>query len=94
MTMAELSTVSTVAAAIIKFYLGENLLPAGKRAAPNQADYDERHLRREGFIRGLLDVGGLPVADAHRVLDALDSDLRPAPRGPRTRLRPVLPTRH
>lgn len=74
MRMAELSTVSTVAVATIKFYLREHLLPAGERTAPNQADYGEQHVRRLRLIRGLLDVGGLSVAEAHRVLDALDSD--------------------
>jgi len=53
--------------------LREQLLPVGDRTAPNQADYTEHHLRRLSLIRGLLDVGGLSVLDAHRVLDALDS---------------------
>ncbi|MFC5929674.1 MerR family transcriptional regulator [Cryobacterium melibiosiphilum] len=74
MKMAELSTVSAVAVATIKFYLRERLLPAGERTSPNQADYTEQHVRRLRLIRGLLDVGGLSVAEAHRVLDALDSE--------------------
>lgn len=74
MKMAELSAASAVAVATIKFYLRERLLPAGVRTAPNQADYGEEHVRRLRLIRGLLEVGGLSVADAHRVLDALDSE--------------------
>lgn len=73
MKMAELSMVSAVPVATIKFYLREHLLPAGERTSPNQADYGDEHVRRLRLIRGLLDVGGLAVADAHRVLDALDS---------------------
>lgn len=74
MKMAELSIVSAVPVATIKFYLREHLLPAGERTAPNQADYGQDHVRRLRLIRGLLDEGGLAVADARRVLDALDSN--------------------
>lgn len=72
MKMAELSTVSGIAVATIKFYLRERLLPAGARTGPNQATYGEAHLRRLGLVRALLGVGGLSVADARNVIDAID----------------------
>lgn len=75
MKMAELSAVSGIPIATIKFYLRENLLAAGERTAPNQADYGPEHAARLRLIRSLIDVGGLAVADAREVLAAIDSDL-------------------
>ncbi|MCU1444876.1 MerR family transcriptional regulator [Cryobacterium sp.] len=75
MKMALLSSSSGIAVATIKYYLREGLLPAGERHGPNQALYGPEHLRRLRVIRGLLDVGGLSIAAAHRVIDAIDSDL-------------------
>jgi DNA-binding transcriptional MerR regulator len=54
----------------------EGLVPQGERTSPNQAIYDESHLRRLRLARALIDVGGLPVAVAHDVLRTLD-DARP-----------------
>ena len=73
--MAQLSTTSGVPVATIKYYLREGLLPAGERQGPNQSLYGPEHLRRLRVIRGLLDVGGLSIAAAHQVIDAIDSDL-------------------
>lgn len=75
MKMAELSAVSGVSVATVKFYLRENLLAAGERTAPNQADYGPAHVARLRLIRSLIEVGGLAVADAREVLAAIDSDL-------------------
>ncbi|QYF72218.1 MerR family transcriptional regulator [Cryobacterium sp. PAMC25264] len=75
MRMAELSATSGIPVATIKYYLREGLLPAGERSGPNQSLYGPEHLRRLRVIRGLLEVGGLSVADAHEVIDAIDSDL-------------------
>jgi DNA-binding transcriptional MerR regulator len=75
MKMAQLSSDSGVPVATIKYYLREGLLPAGERHGPNQSLYGPQHLRRLRVIRGLLDVGGLSIAAAHRVIDAIDSDL-------------------
>jgi DNA-binding transcriptional MerR regulator len=73
--MAQLSTTSGVPVATIKYYLREGLLPAGERQGPNQSLYGPEHLRRLRVIRGLIDVGGLSIAAAHQVIDAIDSDL-------------------
>jgi DNA-binding transcriptional MerR regulator len=75
MKMAELSAVSGIPVATVKFYLRENLIAAGERTAPNQADYGPAHVARLRLIRSLIEVGGLAVADAREVLAAIDSDL-------------------
>lgn len=74
MRMAELSRRSGVAVPTIKYYLREGLLPPGLLTSPNQAGYDEAHLRRLRLIRALADPGGLPIAGMRAVLDALDAD--------------------
>jgi DNA-binding transcriptional MerR regulator len=73
MRMAELSRQSGVAVPTIKYYLRESLLPPGELTSPNQASYDERHLRRLRLIRALIDLGQVPVARVKVVLEALDS---------------------
>jgi DNA-binding transcriptional MerR regulator len=72
--MAELSTTSGVPVATIKYYLRERLLPAGESETANQARYGSAHLDRLRLIRALIDVGGLSVAAARSVLEAIDSD--------------------
>jgi DNA-binding transcriptional MerR regulator len=74
MRISALSARSGVAVATIKFYLREGLLPPGTATATNQADYDETHVRRLRLIRALIDVGGVPVASARAVVEALDRD--------------------
>lgn len=75
MRMSELSTATGVAVPTLKFYLREQLLHAGERTSPNQAQYDASHVERVRLVRALLEVGGLSVAQAARVVGALDSDL-------------------
>ena len=72
MRISELSALSGVSAASIKYYAREGLLPAGERTGYNRTDYTERHLERLRLIRSLLDVGGLPVSAVARVLAAVD----------------------
>jgi DNA-binding transcriptional MerR regulator len=71
MRISDLSRSSGVPLPTIKFYLRAGLLPPGRRTARNQADYDEGHLRRLHLVRVLVDVGGLSLDAARRVLDAL-----------------------
>lgn len=71
MRISELSRASGVPIATIKFYLREGLLPGGARTAPNQALYDDVHLRRLRLIRVLVEVGGLSLVAVRRVLEAL-----------------------
>ncbi|CAO1651292.1 MerR family transcriptional regulator [Salinibacterium sp. NG22] len=75
MKISELSQQTGASVATIKYYLREGLLPAGERSAPNQATYDETHVRRIHMIRALTDVGGLSVSDAKRVTNAIDGEL-------------------
>lgn len=56
----------------IKYYVREGLLPAGQLTSPNQASYEETHIRRLRLIRALLDVGGLSVAAIREVIVAID----------------------
>lgn len=72
MRVSELSRASGVPVATIKFYLREGLLPRGETTSPNQARYDERHLRRLRLIRALVEVGSLPIAVVKDVLAAVD----------------------
>ena len=74
MRMAEFSTTSGIPVATIKYYLREKLLPAGESETANQASYGAAHLDRLRLIRALIDVGGLSVASARSVLEAIDSD--------------------
>lgn len=73
MRMAELSTVTGVPVPTIKYYLREGLLPAGRRTSPNQADYDERHVRRLRMVRALVEVAQLPIAAIGELVRQLDA---------------------
>ena len=77
MKVSELSQRSGVPVATLKFYLREGLLPPGERIASNQANYDERHLRRLRLIRVLQEVGNLSltaIRDLAQRLDAPDAE--------------------
>jgi DNA-binding transcriptional MerR regulator len=72
--MAELSRVTGVTVATLKYYLREGVLPAGTATAVNQAEYHAGHVRRVRLIRALLDLGGLGMADVRTVVAAVDDD--------------------
>ncbi|WP_394621600.1 MerR family transcriptional regulator [Lentzea sp. JNUCC 0626] len=73
MRVGELSKKSGVPVPTIKYYLREGLLPAGVLTSPNQAHYDDEHLRRLRLVRALIDVGGLSIASVRDVLGAIDT---------------------
>jgi DNA-binding transcriptional MerR regulator len=73
MRIGELSRRSGVSVPTIKYYLREGLVAAGERTGPNQARYDEAHLRRLKLIRALVDIGGLSIAATRDVLASIDS---------------------
>jgi DNA-binding transcriptional MerR regulator len=73
MRISELSRVSGVPVATIKFYLREGLVPEGARTSPNQAQYDDAHLQRLRLIRALVGVGGLSLAAVRNVLQQIDA---------------------
>lgn len=72
MKISELSTRTGVSIPTLKFYLREGLLSPGQLRSPNQADYDESHLRRAALIRSLRDVAGLSIAKIRAIVEALD----------------------
>jgi DNA-binding transcriptional MerR regulator len=72
MRISVLASQTGVPVATIKFYLRENLLHEGVRTAATQAQYDESHVARLRLIRALLGPGGLSVAAAHRVIQAIE----------------------
>ncbi|WP_249228185.1 MerR family transcriptional regulator [Kutzneria sp. CA-103260] len=69
--MTELSRESGVPVPTIKYYMREGLVPPGERTSPNQAQYEQSHVRRLKLVRALIDVGGLSVAAAREVLDKM-----------------------
>ncbi|WP_181957577.1 MerR family transcriptional regulator [Streptomyces paludis] len=71
MRISELSRLSGVPNATIKYYLREGLLPAGRATGATQAEYDESHLKRLRLIRALIGVRGLSVAATKQLLDTL-----------------------
>lgn len=77
MKMSELSAATGVAVPTLKFYLREQLVPAGERTSPNQSQYTESHVDRVRLVRAMLEVGGLSVARAREVIAAVDSDSIP-----------------
>jgi DNA-binding transcriptional MerR regulator len=72
MRISELSSHTEIPVATVKFYLRENLLHEGVRTAATQAQYDQSHVARLRLIRALLGPGGLSVAAAHQVIQAIE----------------------
>jgi DNA-binding transcriptional MerR regulator len=75
MRISELAQVADVSVPTIKYYLREGLLLPGRPTAPNQADYDDEHVRRLRLIRVLREVGGLGITQVRAVLRAVDSEM-------------------
>ena len=71
--MTELSRESGVPVPTIKYYMREGLVPPGERTSPNQAQYEQSHVRRLKLVRALIDVGGLSVAAARDVLEKMSA---------------------
>lgn len=73
MRIAELSRVSGVPSATIKYYVREGLLPSGIRTHHNQVDYGTEHVKRLRLIRALVGIGGLSIETARELLTVLDA---------------------
>lgn len=73
MRISELAERGGVPVGTVKYYLREGLLPPGERTSATQARYGEEHVERLILVRTLVGVGGLSIAAARRVLDALDT---------------------
>jgi DNA-binding transcriptional MerR regulator len=80
MRVKELSSRSGVSVPTIKYYLREGLLPPGELSSPNQASYDDAHVRRLRLIRALVDIGGLTITAVRQVLSAADTPDETVPR--------------
>ena len=74
--ISELSLHTEIPVATIKFYLRENLLHDGVRTAATQAQYDQSHVARLRLIRALIGPGGLSIAAAHQVIQAIEEPPR------------------
>lgn len=72
MRISELARRSGVPVGTVKYYLREDLLPAGEPTSTTQAQYGEEHVARLGLIRALLGTGGLSISTARSVLAAVD----------------------
>lgn len=71
--ISELSRATGLPVPTIKYYLREGLVPPGHQTAPNQADYDQAHVRRLRLVRALREVGGLGVEAIGTIVAALDA---------------------
>jgi DNA-binding transcriptional MerR regulator len=74
MRVGELSKATGVPVPTIKYYLREGLLPAGELSSPNQASYDDSHVRRLRLIRALIELAQVPVAQVKDILETLDAE--------------------
>lgn len=72
MQLSELSDRSGVAAATVKYYLREGLLPPGDRVSATRAEYSPAHVERLQLIRALVEGAGLRIEAVRRVVGALD----------------------
>lgn len=75
MKISELSELSGVPVATVKFYIREGLLPRGETVSATRAEYGEEHLARLRLIAALADVRGLPLARVREVLALIDAPL-------------------
>lgn len=78
MRIGELSRRTGVPVPTIQYYLREGLLPPGELSRPNQARYDDRHVRRLHMIRLLVGPGGLTLAAVRDIVTAIDDPTLPA----------------
>jgi DNA-binding transcriptional MerR regulator len=72
MRISEAADRGGVSQATLKYYIREGLVHEGTRIATNQTVYDESHVKRVRLVRALIETGGLSIAEAGRVLAAVD----------------------
>lgn len=73
MRISQLSEMTGVPVATVKYYLREGLVHPGRATGATQAQYDDSHVARLRLARALVQVGGLSVSAARDVLSALDA---------------------
>jgi DNA-binding transcriptional MerR regulator len=74
--ISELSQVTGVSVATLKYYLREGLLPTGTPLSATRADYGESHVERVRLVRTLIDVAGLSIGRVREVVRALSDPPR------------------
>jgi DNA-binding transcriptional MerR regulator len=79
MRISELSRTTGLTVATIKFYLRQQLMPAGTPVTATQSEYGQVHVDRLRLIRALVDVGGLPLTSVRTILSSLDGSLDAQP---------------
>ncbi len=72
MQISELVERSGIPLARIKFYIREEMLPAGVSTGARRADYGESHLERLRLIHALTNIAGIPFAQAKQILHLID----------------------
>lgn len=70
--LKELSRRSGISAASIKYYLREDLLPAGESRHPTLAEYSDVHLVRLELITALRKIVGLSIGQIKTLVSAID----------------------
>lgn len=75
MRISDLSRLSGVSVASIKYYIREGVLAAGTSDGPNRAIYGDDHLARLRLIRGLIDSAGVSIAGVKAIATALDDGI-------------------
>lgn len=73
MRIGELSRLTHLPIATIKYYQREGLLPPGDKTSPNQVSYGELHVRRIRLVRALAEVAGLSIAAIRELLAVMDT---------------------
>lgn len=73
MRISELAAESGVPLPTLKYYLREGLLMPGRSQSRTRADYGPEHLERLRLVRALVEHGGIGIAGARRIIEALDS---------------------
>ena len=73
MRLADLSRETGVSTATLKYYLREGLLHPGAPQSQTKSSYDDSHVARVRLVRALVTSGGLSLARAKSVVDAVDS---------------------
>ncbi|WP_233711925.1 MerR family transcriptional regulator [Kribbella turkmenica] len=71
--MTELSQRSGVPIPTIRYYIREGLLPSGQFTSPNQATYDDSHVRRLALIRAMVEVGEMSIAAVGKLFRHLET---------------------
>lgn len=73
MWISGLAAATEVPVPTLKYYLREGLLMPGEATSRTRATYDQRHIERVRLIRALLESGGVGIAGARRVIEALET---------------------